>query len=351
MTQLRFTLLLSLSLPANGFTVQPNFPSRTWSIESALSAGMGMAVTKGKNKKAKGKKKGGKAAGASPFDAHASLMKMEKLYEELMVQSNKSIQKDDDDTPLSNDDLLCQEYIVAARSRRSSTSTADLTSVSDWIPVASMAVSRPLDYLKASSKDIHGDELLSIAVSYYCREISAAAIMAAPKFRDVPRTDLLYSLETYDSFTKHVCDSIQGSSKPTTDRMTKAEARKVLGMEDGDDMADLKSIYRKRSFQCHPDRFAGQDRTPEEEAATSDEFSRVKNAYDALSSGVSGGDGGRSWYESLGGRERTDFCGPITLSSIGDAKMVMDRAIQKSAVVGLDPGLVQMFVVRNQNNA
>jgi hypothetical protein len=192
------------------------------------------------------------------------------------------------------------------------------------------------------------DDLVKAAISLYCREISQAAVFGSPKFRDVPRQDMLYSYESVDSFHKYVYDNIKGFKGDGT--MTKAEARRVLKLEDNvSDMTEVKQSYRKLSFQLHPDRFVGVDRTDEEETLHNHEFSQVKMAYETLSSGNVNGSRG-SWYQSLGGRSRTDFSGAIDLRSIDEARALLDAARQETAIVGLDPDLVQMFIVRNQNS-
>ena len=311
------------------------------SSPTSLHAGMGMAVKK-KGKKKKGKKNG--VQKAPPFDAAASLLKMEKKYESLMAKSAKVLAKEDDD--IQGSDIGVIEYIVAAKSARPATATADLTAVADWVPVAQLCIGRPLRDIEHSEGT--SDKVVQAAISYYCREISQAATFGASKFRDVPRQEMLYSVESTDSFQKHVHDHIDGSNANKEGGMTKAEARKALKLEpDTSDKAEIKQAYRKLTFALHPDRFVGVERTSDEEKAGDEEFARVKQGYETLVSGVS--DGNESWYESLGGRERSDFVGPVELLSLNDAKLTLDSTTQESVVLGLDPELVQTFVRRNLN--
>lgn len=307
--------------------------------DSCLFAGMGMAVKKGK------KGGSGGAAKSTPFDAAASLLKMEKKYMEISAKSAKVLNKSDDD--IGDDDMMLSEFVIAARAARSSTASADLTAVADWVPVAQLCVARRMVDMETSQGP--KDMVVQAAVSYYCREISQAATFGSSKFRAVPRQEMLYSVESTDSFHKYVKDAINGRKADKQDSMTKAEARRILNLEEGSayDKVAIKQSYRKLSFAFHPDRFVGVERTKEEIQQAENDFANVKNAYDTLSSGIN--DGTASWYESLGGKDRTEFLGPIDLLAIHDAKAVLDKTILDSAVVGLDPELVQMFVIRNQN--
>jgi hypothetical protein len=169
-------------------------------------------------------------------------------------------------------------------------------------------------------------------------------------FATIARNELQYSVEPVDSFHKFVYDEvIEGKANQNKDEtMGKVEARTVLGLASSSknneiSKADIKQAYRKLSFELHPDRFDG---TPEqcEEAAT--RFSRVQIAYETLSSGVRGQEG-VSWYESLGGRARTEFVGPVNLIPLDAAQEHMARHTAEGALVGFDRGLVQSFVARH----
>lgn len=312
------------------------------SSPSCLFAGMGMAAKPKGGKKGGNSKKNSSGTKATPFDAAASLIKMEKVYMEMSAKSAKVLAKKDDD--IRDDDMMLSEFVIAARAGRSSTATSDLTAVFDWIPVAQLCLARPMTAMENSEGP--KDKVVRAAISYYCREISHAAVFGASKFRDVPRQEMLYSVESLDSFGKYVRHAINGKKKDKEDSMTKTEARKVLKLEEGaSDKSQIKQAYRKLSFAFHPDRFVGVDRTEEEAQASNDEFALVKIAYDTMSSGVNDG---KSWYQSLGGKERTEFF-PVDLLPINDAKAILDSIKHDSAVVGLDKEITQMFVVRNQN--
>ncbi|KAG7357416.1 chaperone protein DnaJ [Nitzschia inconspicua] len=204
---------------------------------------------------------------------------------------------------------------------------------------------------------------------YYCfhsrkhiqrgRELSHVASFGAPVFSKIARNQLQYSVESVDSFRKFVYDEVvEGKAKQKQDEvMTKAEARETLGLINNINInnntttngasdiskSEIKQAYRKLSFDLHPDRFQG---TPEECEAAAHQFSKVKIAYETLSSDVRGLDG-ISWYESLGGRARTGFVGPINLLPLAAAQEHLSRHKAEGAICGLDPVLVQSFVARH----
>lgn len=306
------------------------FAKRT-SLATLHAAGMGMAVTANKKKNKNGKNNKVKS---TPFNANASLMRLEKKYEDLSKANAKAIHED-------NDEIVTSEYVICARS----TAT---TAISDWVPVAQLCTAQPLAHAEAS--DGAADANLQALVSQYCREIYEAATLGAPVFKSIPRNTIQYSIESLDSFHKHVYEAIvEGNSeKDETQVMTKADARTVLKLDaDMNDMAVIKKAYRTLSFEFHPDRIDA-DSSKEQVQSASDDYARVKLAYETLSSGIRSSNGA-SWYESLGGRARTDFVGPLELLSLDKAKQFLCSSSHlDSAIVGLDPEMVQTFVVRNQ---
>jgi DnaJ domain len=336
-----------LSTPVQGLLPSTSMLVKNTRLTS-LFAGMGMGVANKKKKSSSGPKTAcSDKKKSSPFDAAAALLKLEKKYGEISSKAAKVLHQSDADDANFDDDLMLTEFIVAARSSRSSTSTADLKAVADWIPVAQLAIARKMTDMETSQGV--KDPVVKAAVSYYCREISQAAIFGSPKFRAVPRQDMLYSVEAVDSFHKFVSDAINGKQNGMADSMTKAEARKILNLEEGAtyDKSDIKQSYRKLSFSLHPDRFVGIERTDDEIQKANDDFAKVKMAFDTLSSGINNVH--VSWYESLGGKERMDFLGPLELFSMDEAKSLLENVALDSAICGLSPDLVQMFVLRNQN--
>ena len=337
--------------------------------------GMGGGMMAKKKKKAKGptaaaakkglqKNKNGKTQ-SQPFNVNASLLRLEKNYDDLTRAAAKNLMKEryeDDD-----DDIVTTEYVVAARAHGY---------VSDWVPVAQICLARPASLVHAGDGGV-SDPLVRAAVSCYCRELSLVASLGARVFQSVPRNLLQYAVETSDSFHKHVISAVEddpressksGSSRkqdgePSSTKMTKQEARQVLQLPDGtsttDDKSEIKQAYRKLSFQFHPDRFARgaaaaaatAERSQAQVQESADQYTRIQLAYETLTSGLRGASSSLSWYESLGGRARsTDFLGPIELWPLATAQDILQQqkeaALVESAVVGLDPDLVQGFVTR-----
>jgi hypothetical protein len=315
----------------------------TLSTSALYAAGMGMGVSSSK-------KKGKKGTTTASFDVSKSCLKSEKLYDELMKESAKLINGEDDEF-----DSVTAEYVITARLSPSATKErliSGAASISDWVPVAQLCLKRHIDdpNFDASVREC---EKVKTAVSFYCREISYFASLGASIFKSVPRNAIEYSVEPVDSFYKFVYEDVIEGKKVKQNSMTKAEARSVLQLEEGcNDSGEIKRSYRKLTFALHPDRFVGESRSEEEIKQASDDFAKVKEAYDVLSSGVRANNetNGKvlSWYESLGGRSRTDFSGPLTLLALEKAKEDFIRQDYKAAVCGLNPETVMAFVTRNQ---
>jgi hypothetical protein len=303
---------------------------------------MGMAKTKTKN---------GEKSASTPFNVNASLARLEKKYDELTKANNvKTLKKDNDDddgeddtmssSSSSLDDVVTTEYVVAARAPGH---------VADWVPIAQFCVARTAS--QAATSDGAADPLLRAAVSYHCRELSHVATLGSRVFQSVPRNLLQYAVETLDSFHKHVYEpAVQGKNDDVNNDnvMTKQEARLVLNLVngDGDDKSEIKRSYRALSFEWHPDRFVGTERSPQEIADAVERYSRIKLAYDTLNSGVR--DVGKSWYQSLGGKARTDFIGPLQLLPLDAAKQLLEADGVATALSGMCPKIVQGFVARSQ---
>lgn len=285
--------------------------------------------SKGMGKKSNGMAKKNTSGTSTAFDVSASMQRLEKRYDELMSAATKQMAKEYEEGEESNtiEERITSEYIVAARSVGKS------GGVKDWIPFAQICLARP------ESEYDNAEDVIQAAVSTYCRELSHIAAFGAPVFSTVARSDLQYSVEPIESFHKHVYESVIEGVKEQD--MTKTKAREILGLEQNEsEKATIKQAYRKLSFELHPDRVS-----QEEQETASDRFGQVKLAYDILSSGVR--QEGVSWYESLGGRARTGFIGPIDLLPLALAQEQMTRRNAEGAIVGLEKELIQTFVARN----
>ena len=72
--------------------------------------------------------------------------------------------------------------------------------------------------------------------------------------------------------------------------MNRTEALHILGLEDDATADDIKIAYRETVQILHPDKFAGNEKL---QSRATEQFKRLQEAYDLLSSGASGGRGGR----------------------------------------------------------
>ncbi|KAL3945626.1 MAG: hypothetical protein SGBAC_000282 [Bacillariaceae sp.] len=330
MNWLLVIVLLNVTTLVKSFTSPQTINARGASTQ--LMAGFG-AATASKQKTSKNKK-GSKQA---PFDVNASVSRLEKKYDVMMLASAKRIAKQDEDPRFmsqkdeKDQDTITSEYMIAARS-------SSKKGINDWVPIAQFCVAYP----ESSYHDEdNSQDVLQTAVSSYCREISHVAGMGAPLFSSVARNDMQYSAEPVDSFFKHVYEQVVEDSGEKKG-LSKSEARNILGLggEDGSDKSQIKKAYRNLSFKLHPDRL---DDNADAEAAAA-RFESVQAAYEALNSGLR--ESGKSWYESLGGRARTDFS-RINLQSLSDSTTQMEKKQIKGGMMGLDPDLVQLFVARH----
>lgn len=315
-------------------------------------AGMGMGTSISKKSKGGGKKN----SSGSSFDVAKSCLKSEKLYDQLLKEQAK-VQREDGE----NFEYITSEYMVTARIKPDSLKDINVpgaNSVSDWVPVAQLCLKR---HVEEPGFDLHTRDCQRVltAVSYYCREIHYLATLGASIFKSIPRNAIEYGVEPIDSFYKFVYEDIiegknQGGNNDNT--MTKMEARKVLELEEGcNDLGIIKNSYKKLTFKLHPDRFIGKDLSEEERKQTAADFAKVKLAYESLTSGFRADSGvsnnnssRRSWYESLGGRARTEFSGHLQLLPLENAKTAFASEKYEAAVAGLISDTVMAFVTRNQ---
>lgn len=321
------TLAFVVQLPTHsstskGYLVFPPTLHLPQNLVLYAKGGMGMAKPK-TNKKGTSSKS--TSTSTTPFDVNASLIRLEKLYDELTTAHAKTLQKE----TIDENDIVISEYVVAVRSPKM-----------DWVPVAQLLTAR-------RQLDADTDLPIDAVVSLYCRELYLSATMGSRVFQSIPRQQLQYSVEPTDCFFKHVYEiAVEGKHDDDTDTdhvMTKTTARQVLQVEAGDELSTIKQQYRSRSFALHPDRLAN-DLSHEEREAKMSEFARVKQAYETLlSAGLRHQDA--SWYESLGGRARTDFRF-VNLQPIAEAQQIVKSHGIQTALIGLSPSLVQNFVAR-----
>ena len=72
--------------------------------------------------------------------------------------------------------------------------------------------------------------------------------------------------------------------------MNRTEALHILGLEDDATADDIKIAYRETVQILHPDKFAGNEKL---QNRATEQFKRLQEAYDLLSSGAGGGRGGK----------------------------------------------------------
>mmetsp|Transcript_22918 Transcript_22918/g.52500 ORF Transcript_22918/g.52500 Transcript_22918/m.52500 type:complete len:369 (-) Transcript_22918:159-1265(-) len=320
-----------------------NMVSAPPKTKKGMGKGMGMGVGVGK-KVSKNQKNKQKVV----FDAASAYLRSEKNYDEYLVECENSA-TDGDGVPA----LIAREYMVTARFVGSK-SLPGASSLHDWTPAAHLIV--------ASSTDSPSDPEAAAerSVSSMCREIHHALVVGNPSVASLPRSEIQYAFEPLQDFFDHVYEAViadennGGTSDEDERPMLKSEARSILGLEADADAAALKSAYRKLTLKCHPDRFAGEDVSEQEAKEAAVLFHSAQRAYDSLGAGTSGDGaaGSSSWFESLGGRARTNFSGPLSLSKIGEPGAMENLPFNlggyKTSISAVTPEVTMMFVARNQ---
>jgi hypothetical protein len=297
----------------------------------------------------------------TPFDASSALIRSAKLYEELSLKASKVLAAVENEENYEGDDIdeeVYSEFLIAAKyvppTQEDCYYPPGSAGLSDWVPVAQLCLIRNRSTLSSTKMQLHS------AVSTYCREIYHAAQTVAPIFNNIPRPHIRYSAEPLDSFFKYVYDNVLSdpSSQQSDEVMTKAQARDILGipLESTNDLSLIKQRYRTLSMQFHPDSAVtttttvtlNQDNDNDDDISA--KFRQVRLAYDTLCSGIrvtdATGTTTGSFYETLGGKDRTDFLHIPPLISPDQARKDMAETIQ-SAVIGLDSDTVMAFVTRN----
>jgi len=263
----------------------------------------------------------------TPFDASSALIRSAKLYEELSLKASKVLAAVENEESYEGDDIdeeVYSEFLIAAKyvppTQEDCNYPPGSAGLSDWVPVAQLCLIRNRSTLSSTKMQLHN------AVSTYCREIYHAA---------------------------------QTVAQQTDEVMTKAQARDILGipLESTNDLSLIKQRYRTLSMQFHPDSAVSTTTTvtinqDNDDNDISAKFRQVRLAYDTLCSGIRVTDATGtttstgSFYETLGGKDRTDFLHIPPLISPDQARKDMAETIQ-SAVIGLDSDTVMAFVTRN----
>ena len=312
--------------------------------QKQVSQAFGMGKTAVKNKSPNGT--AGSNSSSNSNDTTASVARLEKKYDELLLEQAKYEQREEEESVVTTI-RRTREYIVTARRRKRESSDDTNGKNDDWVPIAQLCAVRTNDDATTTAQ-------LSQLVTMYCRELAHLAIRGSYSyFQSIPRNHYEYGIEPLDSFHKYVYGTIIDSQKEefvnsetgSSDIMTRSKALEILQINDTSD--DLKQVYRKLSFQYHPDRFVQSTEQERDNALV--KYHEIKLAYETLVSlgGGSNNKGSKSssWYESLGGRSRNEFQSIELLLNQADTTYPND-AIVDSAIAGLDPDIVQRFVLQ-----
>ncbi|GMH61046.1 hypothetical protein TrST_g367 [Triparma strigata] len=307
-------LCLVCAPPVSSFVISPHCRSPTR-----------LEATKAK---AKSKKKAPTSSGGfgtkkdvkAPFNAAASLLRSEKLYDKLEKESFQDTISEGDSTS------VFREYVVTVQ-----------TPSQSWFPAAQLCL-----LTHSSSPSVH----LPPSLSYLAREVLHCAKSASPSFS--PSPPVSYAIEPLSEFMTHVYDVCIRPEQSTQEVMTLKEAREILGLEKEYEENDVKGKYRKMTLKYHPDRFVGEDKDSEEAKEAEIKFDRAAKAYDVLTSR----NGHQSFYASLGGKARNEFK-TVEVEDVGKERVGMSMDLElggyRCAVRMLDTEISSFFIARNEN--
>lgn len=103
--------------------------------------------------------------------------------------------------------------------------------------------------------------------------------------------------------------------------MNRTEALHILGLEDDATADDIKIAYRETVQILHPDKFAGNEKL---QNRATEQFKRLQEAYDLLTSGSGGGRGARAGRSSRSGASS----GPATSSGAARAWTEVEDGVE-----------------------
>lgn len=131
--------------------------------------------------------------------------------------------------------------------------------------------------------------------------------------------------------------------------MNRTEALHILGLEDDATADDIKIAYRETVQILHPDKFAGNEKL---QNRATEQFKRLQEAYDLLTSGSGGGRSARAGRSSRSGASS----GPATSSGAARAWTEVEDGVEveylteaeiKARLAGIDAARAQLVAQRD----
>lgn len=272
------------------------------------------------------KKKASKSGASGGFgSARPSTPKRQQLSGEKLLEKSEDryaeleAKYDGEDDDEGADELFLRDFVIAVKAEKA-------PQFSDWVPVAVVGV------VTQEAADI----CVPKAVALHKREIvEAARDVAGGRAAKLSFNDLEISTEPIHDWEKRVLDTVNTASDKRSAELS--ESADVLLLEDADavDAVGLKSAYRARCKQAHPD-----SRGDDESIPTINE---CRVAFEALSAHIDRR-ATDARYESLGGHAKSFR---ILADLPADPNIKGDAAATR-----IDPGIPLPFLLRNvQRNA
>ena len=135
--------------------------------------------------------------------------------------------------------------------------------------------------------------------------------------------------------------------------MNRTDALHILGLEDDATADDIKIAYRETVQILHPDKFAGNEKL---QNRATEQFKRLQEAYDLLTSGSGGGRSARAGRSSRSGASS----GPATSSGAARAWTEVEDGVEveylteaeiKARLAGIAAARAQLVAQRDAGRA
>ena len=306
------------------------------------------AKTKAKTKAGSSSGGFGAAKSAAPAAPTAAELLKRSMAAYEQIETSRRRRASDEAADIGDDDDSSEDGEAAEELEYTSSvtkycvtlrSTSGSTEFADWVPMAILAFQ--------CGNGQKQEDLVPSAIGTLCREVLEAGSQTFPSLRKVGRETIEYSFEPLDEFEKHVYDGLVGRGERRSD------ALKTLGLESGASAADVKRAHRKLMMELHPDSFIGDEEGAE---AAKERMLEVQSAYGELGGGQGAGSG--SFYESIGGKARVSFSGPLGKSALGplgksrpEQEAEFEAGGWRAGIYPMEPTVTREFVTRNTMRA
>lgn len=297
---------------------QSTTTTRTRSLEATKKKSQQRPASTGFGAKPVEKKKKKKS---SLLEAEDKFLAMEKKYDGV------------------SSDYVLREFVVAVRCPENGP-PAVRKQLRDWVPVVTTGIATV-----ASSKDV-----LPLVLKKYKREILEATrlVLSGPAAKQATQVEVSY--EVMPNFYNRIMPALEATAK--TKKEDLENAKKVLGLDEDVDMAQVKAAYRRLMKDHHPDMTKNKNNTDAASMTVA-----LQQARDLLIESLSTK---TLDYVDIGANNpkvSNLFKGPLMTDPLDlvvnedDMIVIPSGDVVDSAVTRLDETIVVPFLYRNVQNS